>query len=246
MPQHDPRLFFQVAAGLIPALIFGGLISDRLKPSPSFSRSPRRFMVGTLLFVLALTVLYAEVVAINAALTAEADELSTWSVALVLVGLTATALGILVLPWLKPLLAAPSNNRLRKAITPILAVMSIALVVEAADLLVTGVQGEESLQRLDAALVTADKRDTTGQVLAAYDRMYQVRAAAGLVSKAQARNLHVCLTDRAFVEALQATIDSANPHAKALPADAAKIFAPGKPIKCHGLGAIPPDLLPGP
>ena len=69
--------------------------------------------------------------------------------------------------------------------------------------------------------------------------MYQVRAAAGLVSKAQARNLHVCLTDRAFAEALQGAIDSANPHAKPLPADAAKLFAPASRSNVTALAQSP-------
>ena len=58
---------------------------------------------------------------------------------------------------------------MRKRVAAVFVVLCLALVVEAADLLVTGVQGEETLQRLDTVLATADKRDTTGQLLAAYD-----------------------------------------------------------------------------
>ena len=65
---------------------------------------------ASLLFVLALLVLYAEVVAINASLTDEADAFSTWPVALVLVGLTAAALGVLVWPWSRLVIAAPPDE----------------------------------------------------------------------------------------------------------------------------------------
>src|SRR4051812_2460512 len=88
--EHDPRLFFQVAAGLIPALIFGGLISERLKPSAT----PRRWrwVVGFAVATLPFLVLFAEVVAINVALVGSPSAFETWVVALVLVGLTAGAL----------------------------------------------------------------------------------------------------------------------------------------------------------
>jgi hypothetical protein len=105
---HDPRLFFQVAAGLIPALIFGGLISEKLKPSPA---TRRWSWVGMLAVPpLALTVLLAEVMAINVALTGEPGAFATWLVALVLVGLTAGALGVLVAPWYRLMTNATSRE----------------------------------------------------------------------------------------------------------------------------------------
>lgn len=241
MAQHDPRLFFQVAAGLIPALIFGGLISDKLKPSPSTRRWPLAFVLQAL----ALAVLLAEVLAINAALTGDPDAVATWLVALVLVGLTAAALGILVAPWYRQLMIVGSpGRRQRIANYGVIAVLSTFVVVESARLLVSAVQAEQSFQRLAAALSSADKRDTASQLLAAYDRMYQARAAAGLVPKTEARSVHVCLTDRAFLEAFQGALESLVPSAKPLPVYAQKALLPGKPIQCRGVVALP-DPLPG-
>jgi len=241
MLQHDPRLFFQVAAGLIPALIFGGLISDRLKPSSPVRRWA--LAIAVLSFALALLVLEAEVLAINAALTGTPNALTTWLVALVLVGLTASALGILVTPWFRPMIEGARSRGRRIAFWG-LAAASAALVVESALLLVTAVQAEQSFQQLASTVSSSSNKDIAGQLLVAYDRMYQARAEAGLVSKAQARNVHVCLSDRAFLDALEGALESLSPTVKPLPTDAQRVLIPGKPIPCHGLDTLPPPLGP--
>jgi hypothetical protein len=69
--------------------------------------------------------------------------------------------------------------------------------------------------------------------------MYQARAEAGLVPNAQARNVHVCLTDRAFLEAFQGAAESVAPDFEPLPADLARSLLPGKPIRCRGVVALP-------
>jgi hypothetical protein len=241
MPEHDPRLFFQVAAGLIPALIFGGLISEKLKPPPATRHWS--WLGAFAVPPLALAVLLAEVLAINAALSGKPDAFATWLVALVVVGLTAGALGVLAAPWYSRV-ADTASRRVRRLTTGLTAVLSILLVVEAADLLASAVQAEQSSQQLAMALAKADQRDTASQLLSAYDRMYQARAEAGLVTKAQARNVHVCLTDRAFLEAFQGAAESVAPDFKPLPADLARNLLPGKPIQCRGMVALP-DPLPG-
>jgi MFS family permease len=163
MPEHDPRLFFQVAAGLIPALIFGGLISEKLRPSPAKRPWSRVGMFAVPL--LALFVLQAEVLAINVALMGEPDAYATWLVALVLVGLTAGALGVLAAPWYR-LVTEAASRRQRRVLNAVTAVLSILLVVQSAGLLASAVQAEQSFQRLAAALTEADERDTTSRLLA--------------------------------------------------------------------------------
>jgi len=65
--EHDPALFFQIAAALIPALIFGGLISAKLKPrDASFGSWTTLAAVGVV--VAAQVVLLAEVFAITVSL----------------------------------------------------------------------------------------------------------------------------------------------------------------------------------
>lgn len=241
MLEHDPRLFFQVAAGLIPALIFGGLISEKLKPSPAIRRWSSVGMLAAPL--LALTVLQAEVFAIDVALTGDPDALETWLVALVLVGLTAGALGVLAAPWYRLMTDAASRTQ-RRVMNAVTAILSILLVVESANLLTSAVQVEQSFDRLAAALSHADERATVSQLLAAYDRMYQARAEAGLVPKAKARSVHTCLTDRAFLEAFEIAIETVAPDFKPLPAGLAKTLLPGRPIRCRGVVALP-DPLPG-
>src|SRR5690348_2944228 len=99
----DPRIFFQIAAALIPTLVFGGLLSDRLKPPTAWPRYPayyRRHLPWAMVFG-ALVVFYGEATAIEVGLTGSPDQYQTWLVAGVVVGLTAFTLSLLVWPWVK-------------------------------------------------------------------------------------------------------------------------------------------------
>ncbi len=242
--EHDPRLFFQVASGLIPALVFGGLISEKLRP-PSGPPRRRTWIASLVVVVVAQVVLYAEVIAITVALSGEADRLDTWFVALVLVGLTAAALGSLALPWYRNLFRGASRAVGRRSLYAghmLMAAAALAAVVLAANLLTDAVRAEQDLQRLDAALSEAAQHDTASQFLAAYDRVYQVRAAAGLVPKAEARRVHVCLADRAFLEAFRAAVQHVAPDYKGDPAKVGRALLPGRRMECPAFLNVPPEV----
>jgi hypothetical protein len=162
-------------------------------------------MAALLLVAVAQAVLFAEVIAISAALTGEPDPWETWLVASVLVGLTATALGSLAIPWYSHVFDA-TGRATRYANHAVMAALALVVVILAVVFLARAVQAEQDLQRLTAALSEAREQNTASQLLAAYDRVYQARAEAGLVRRAEARRVRVCLTDRAFLEAFQAAL----------------------------------------
>jgi hypothetical protein len=94
--------FFEFAAALIPALIFGGLISDRLKPPRGPSHLPFGWILIAL-FLSGLFLVYAETRAIAAAVTGEVTSADRVIVSLAVVGLSLLALVLLLVPWIRKL-----------------------------------------------------------------------------------------------------------------------------------------------
>ena len=101
-PVEKHTLFFQLAAALIPALLFGGLASERFAPPKSLPSSKKRgrlLLVG--LVVALLCALAAEWFAIELSF---AESPALWKVPIVvfvLVAATACLAGALLYPWLR-------------------------------------------------------------------------------------------------------------------------------------------------
>jgi hypothetical protein len=96
---EDDQLFFQIAAGLLPALIFGGLLTDRLRP-PRDGRPAVIVIVGVVTFLGALFMLYAEGLAISNAIAGGfVGKHERIVVSGALVGATVLVLGLIVVPW---------------------------------------------------------------------------------------------------------------------------------------------------
>lgn len=89
------QAFFSFAAGVIPTLTFGGLLTDRLKPPDE--AKPWHVMA---LVAGASLLLFAELTAIRAAATGEVDPAGRAIVAIALFALTAGILMLLIFPWI--------------------------------------------------------------------------------------------------------------------------------------------------
>jgi hypothetical protein len=89
------QAFFSFAAGIIPALTFGGLLTDRLKPPDE-----TKLWHLITLFVSASLLLFAELTAIRAAATGEVDPVGRAIVAFALFAVTAGILLLLIFPWI--------------------------------------------------------------------------------------------------------------------------------------------------
>lgn len=96
-PSPNPALFFQLAAALIPALLFGGVLAEHLKPGTT----PQPFVLTSSekvsnayralgLSAIGMIILGAEVVALSGALGNLPSPAGTWLVALTVVLATLT------------------------------------------------------------------------------------------------------------------------------------------------------------
>jgi hypothetical protein len=120
-PTTDPRIFFQIAAALVPALVFGGLVSDRFKPPRHWSSRSSRWWVASMAVLLCgLSVFYGEVIAIEVGLTGSPDRFETSVVAGVVVGLTALTVGSVVWPWVTPMFTMPRSRRAKRVVIGVL------------------------------------------------------------------------------------------------------------------------------
>lgn len=97
-------VFFQIAASLIPAIMFGAILSDRVHPPVGFFEG--HFWRGVIVTITAIAVVFlataAEIAAIVAALGSGPP--SQWSVLLVstvLVGATTATLAVIAWPWIQ-------------------------------------------------------------------------------------------------------------------------------------------------
>lgn len=147
------RLFFQIAAGLIPVLIFGGLVSDRLKPGPwvrEHAWGPS--IAGVVVLVLIPVPLYAEVTAITVALGSPATDFNSWLVAGTVAGSTAILSLALAWPWLMEMHRAAPSALERKLLIPAIVVALAALTFQCARLLRSSIElnaSNASLARIE-------------------------------------------------------------------------------------------------
>jgi hypothetical protein len=101
----DSRTFFQLAATVIPALIFGGILSDKIhRPEPRLDhRRVLTVLADVAVALVAPLLLITEVVSIEVGVSGQADELDIWLVSGVLVLATSAAIVVLLWPWLRQL-----------------------------------------------------------------------------------------------------------------------------------------------
>ncbi len=99
------QAFFQIAAGLLPTLLFGGVIAERLQAGRS-SRGcaalsePKQIVMAVVALVLVAFFLYAEITAIGAAIAGPRSRFDTGTV-VGAVTLATLLIGLAVLtPWL--------------------------------------------------------------------------------------------------------------------------------------------------
>lgn len=110
---NPDQTFFQIAATLLPALLFGGAFAAALRP-PVF-RSTRSAEISALVVAAVVSFfVFAEVEALNGALVGRPNESTTWTVAIALIAATYMIAVLFLLPWWR---AIPAHKvRLRVAV----------------------------------------------------------------------------------------------------------------------------------
>lgn len=99
-PPADERAFFEIAATLIPLLLFGGVVIDRTKPPPTSKWTNRHDFVGMVFVLFGGIAVWAETVAIGGVITGSATTLSRIFVSVVLLGGMALVVVAIAAPWL--------------------------------------------------------------------------------------------------------------------------------------------------
>jgi hypothetical protein len=100
LPPAQQQAFFEVAATLIPQVLLGGVLLERLQPPKSDEYTGRHVAIGIAIFLVGSFVVFAEVVAIRALVSGDSDGFDRAIVASALVlgvyGVVIAAAG----PWL--------------------------------------------------------------------------------------------------------------------------------------------------
>ena len=170
----DHMAFFEIAATLIPILLFGGVVAERLRPK---SDDPliRTLNHAALIPALGSFAILAEVTAILAIVSGSSE---LWSRLLVAVVLTAGLLAIVVslwLPWMGQLRKKDAERA--KTLSRASVVLLAAAFVVSSALMTFGVSTGAEIERLDAFL-EAQARSNTAQI-AAQNQGASLLAAAG-------------------------------------------------------------------
>jgi len=131
----DPtKPFFQIATGLIPTLLLGGLIAERVRPPEA--KGPPHTVTG----IFAITAFFflpafAEVLAIHGAIVGEVSEFSIWVVAAALAFGTYVLALIVVKPWMDHAELWPTWEPGRRTKTSLVVLATVALIVQSVVLL---------------------------------------------------------------------------------------------------------------
>jgi hypothetical protein len=117
----DDRAFFQIAAALLPALMFGALLTDRLRPPKTIGRHYGLAVFGVV--AVATFLLLAETIAIEVAITGEPTSFERAVVVIAVMIASGGTLAVVLHPWLAKL---PSEGRTTQVVG---AVVLLAVVV---------------------------------------------------------------------------------------------------------------------
>jgi len=140
MSTYNPSTFFQIAAGVIPALLVGGYAIDQLRPvgqSPTSSARRR----GWLVLCPVPLIVVAEFFALVGALGFMPGTFPTALVALILLGMT--VLGIFSLGWKSAISHLPKFQKVAYGLATML------LVVYSAYALASSVESANEIKRFD-------------------------------------------------------------------------------------------------
>lgn len=243
-PTTDPRIFFQIAAALIPALVFGGLLSDRFQPPHDWSSKSWRWQVTAVAVgICGLAVFAGEVTAIEVGLIGSPNKSETWLVACVVVGLTALTVASLVWPWVRPIVRAPRSPG-AKWLGVTLVALLMATTWETLDTLANAVTSSQQLVDIEAVIrneQATDNRYSTAhldKILSAYAADAATRRRAGLLSNAKAQRIAVRLADDHLRAALLEELTRVTGKPIRLP-EVALVNLGGAPKGCGKLEMVP-------
>jgi hypothetical protein len=100
LPPSDEKAFFEIAATLIPLLLFGGVIVDRLRPPRDKEWRSWHSAVAFYLPVFGASAILAEITAIQVVVTGHSGDFARISVSLVLVVGMLSTIAVIWLPWI--------------------------------------------------------------------------------------------------------------------------------------------------
>jgi hypothetical protein len=214
---NDPRTFFQIAASLIPALIFGGLISerlsaDRLVPGHSEASGTKATAIAFVAALVAAGIFVGEVKAVGAALTGEASRLTAWWVSAVLVIGTGAAVVALAWPWVQPLLPSASRTASRgtwTALALLIGALGYTTIYLPIRTVADAVTVQQTVQR-ELQLVNSIRRQERQSVNALHDAMerdIRARMAAGLIPRKVALRMLACDADKTLTGAIKHVLE---------------------------------------
>ncbi len=95
----DVRTFYQIAATLIPLLLFGGVVVERFIPPKRRWRPGHFLATASVIPIVGFYSIYAEVLAIQALVTGETDTLTSYVVSGAIVGGMLAVICSIWLPW---------------------------------------------------------------------------------------------------------------------------------------------------
>jgi uncharacterized membrane protein YidH (DUF202 family) len=118
----DDSTFFAIAAALLPTLMLAGLLSDKLKPPEEKSDAPR-WPFWVILFT-GCSFVFAEVVAIGAAISGEPEDVERLVVSATLIAAAVGTVLLVLLPWIENV----EREKRRAAILPLAGLLVVLAV----------------------------------------------------------------------------------------------------------------------
>jgi uncharacterized protein YhhL (DUF1145 family) len=131
----DERAFFEIAATLIPLLLFGGVFVERVRP-PQEKRGALHLLATMSILLFGIFALFAEAAAIRSVVAGDAEKPTRIFVAFVLVaGMTLVVMAIAT-PWMTAL--ANAEPGMRRWLAPVTRLLLVACGIGAFIVLVDG------------------------------------------------------------------------------------------------------------
>jgi hypothetical protein len=160
LPPSEEKAFFEIAATLIPLLLFGGIIADRLRPPSEEDWRSWHSAVAFYIPLFGACAILAEVTAIQVVVTGDSGGLQRIFVSLVLVVGMLSTIAVIWLPWMLRMREAEGTvfHRIAAAVGAVIAVLGIGVVIVLSGTADTAAQTEET-----AALQQALERNYSEQ-----------------------------------------------------------------------------------